>query len=290
MGKFKEGDKVMLSKGSSYYYPRATKNSTNPINIPGIIIKSNNTINTLNIRVRWSNKQENVYKESDLIIIKSNNMTTKKQTKAKKLELEDGQYFTAIYQKKKVRGYVHEVSGFGSTGFYLCGKGFSNQGCDDDANGFPSYEEVVLYSEETAEINLKAAGFTNFIICTDKRQIAIIEKDKMPLFQDWRVNDDGTYLTFGCGAVSIEKKNAKIFAEILADCNDMNLVREYRLGETDNDCDAKQYYEMRKWLEDNWTPAQKAAFDDTCDRIESEDGNYLDNLDPKKVKTFMAQF
>lgn len=284
MRKFKKGDIVTLSQDSQYYLKSATLSSSNPINIKGEVTNVSGE-HTLPVYVKWENNTTNAYNHKDLIPFK---MTIKKQ-KTGEFELKDGMYFTAIYKKNKVRGYVDDISGWGCETFVLCGKNFPNDVADEnDGCGFPSYLDIKINTGDKTMAVLKKAGITNFVECKDKRQIAVIQRDKMPMFKGWLVRDTGDLLTFGCGAVILNKKEAKIFAEILFDCNDSNLIINYRDVERDDDGSAKEYYKMRKWLEDNWTPAQIKAFNNVCAQIEEEED--IDDLYPKDVKAFMSQF
>ena len=231
-----------------------------------------------------------VVAEIKLLNSKTNNMATK-ATKKSGLIPKEGMYFTANMGKKKIRGYISSVysSSYNNLmGVMLDGKDFSR---NDEDGDFPTYEEINYYkTEETFEEALKRNKITNFVVCTDKRQKAVIDGDKSPMFGDWKVVNDGGILTFGCGKVKLSIKDAKLFAEIFCDYGCANEIACYQDTISGNDTCVEEYYQVRKYLEDNYTAAQKAIFDDVLETIDSSGEQDISGLECSEMKELLAKF
>lgn len=148
------------------------------------------------------------YTSKDVKIIK--NMA---KTKAKAAELpgllNDRDYFSATYGRKKIRGIVENIGSSEYPEFLLHN---SFVGKDNECTKKPDFPYAIeLDGDEKGTIaELKAAGITNYIVLKDKRQKAIVEKDRMPTFDvpgdDWKVRVEGQNFVFGCGDVELTRK------------------------------------------------------------------------------------
>lgn len=70
MNKFKAGNTVQIAKSSKYYGPDA--DSTNPKDIHGEVIDAEHVgLDNHTVKVQWDNELSNVYRESDLELVKS---------------------------------------------------------------------------------------------------------------------------------------------------------------------------------------------------------------------------
>lgn len=220
MDKFKKGDRVMISKKSSFYSYKCRKDSSNPANIGGTITTIDNGYGHLNIEVDWDNKTHNSYSEIDLILLKQTQMARRKRTTAAatspcEIELTDGMYFKATYKKPgsrttpiEIRGVVQEVD----TGeFDLCNR-FIGDNADEPEynNGFQKEYRVEMEAGRSVTKQLAEHGITNFTQLTDARQKAVVDKDKTPTIGDWtiRKDEDGSYVV-GCGDVTVSPSEMK---------------------------------------------------------------------------------
>lgn len=199
MTKFKVGDVVQISATSRYANKQNPKTSDNPMGVLGTINSISDGI-YLPISVLWENKINNRYNKEDLIIIKNKIMATKKKAAEKKeFELTQGMYFTATYKKKKIRGIVEYINS------YVCGLGNKTAGNDNGGDDFNYIIEVDIFNCDNHMDALKDAGVTNFKECTDKRQKAIIDTDKLPKFDGEVVRNIDGVLEFGCGSIKLTK-------------------------------------------------------------------------------------
>lgn len=287
--KFKKGDVVYLAETSDYYTSNAHKDSNNPINTKGVVIAANQD-SIFPLSVKWANKEINGYHHRDLTSIKPKTMA-KTVTKAKKkvggITPKEGMYFTATMNRRKIRGYV----GFARNGIYasvgLYGKFF-----DEESDGDWPTQLILDYddAEVTFEQELKRQGVNNFVVCTDKRQKAIIDGDQAATFRSWRVENDDGILVFGCGSVKIGVKDAKTFAEIFCDYGNPNEIHSYYETELGNLSDLEEYYQVRKYLEDNWTAAQKQVFDIILEQIFNSGEQEIMHLECSEMKKLLAKF
>jgi len=124
--------------------------------------------------------------------------------------LRDLQYFTATYNKRKIRGIAELVGSFDNL-YHLYNKTSGDvTECPDDNRGYAKFIEV--YGDTVAD--LKEAGVTNYVPCTDKRQIAIIDTDKNPEILGHTAQKDGNTFKFGCGAVELTRNEIKTFLKV----------------------------------------------------------------------------
>lgn len=292
MAKFKKGERVKIATTSYYYDPKAPKGSNNPINTEGTIIKIYR-IDALGISVNWDNGTNNSYSESDLEIAKTKQtMATKTATKKTALQLKAGQYFTVNYGKKKLRGYISDIDeSWGEDTATFCGRGFPNY--DDSAyDDYPSGDTVSRNNgddgdeTQTWEEALKENGYTNFVILTDRRQQAVIERDRMPEILGHRVSQEGNELSFGCGAVECTVAEAKTFGKMFPSFDPDNLKMFWEAEEEGvvNTCDIEDYLDTRNTL-NLFTKKEQEIFLDLVKQIDKEEG--IENLDADEVKALI---
>lgn len=167
---------------------------------------------------------------------------TPKKVAVKKVVLraKSGDYFSATYNGKKIRGRVSDVSGDYGLSWektYFLGNKSEGEYIDDhECYEFSKAVRVEWDKDEANfEIGLKDAGVTNFKILTDRREKRVIDNDILPEIAGYRisVNDDGTF-EFGCGAIKVNKDQIRSFLAIaeLIDEDDwsefMSLVDEMK--------------------------------------------------------------
>jgi hypothetical protein len=214
---------------------------------------------------------------------KTKEMAVKKQT-TKGLKLADGQYFTATFKKKKVRGYVEENYG----DFMLLGKDFDDDAEDDEEFPTALFIDMYAYDDDDSHTNvLKNNGITNFVLCTDKRQKAIIDGDKSIEVNGHRVHIKGNNVEFGCGAVSATKKEIKDFYSVYkgVDISDLesynDIIERFSKEELEAAINHHNYLQMQ-------TPAAIKAFSNIVKQMEEEDVR-LDDLDSSEVKQLIEK-
>lgn len=287
MAKFKRGDIVVLRKDSEYYIPKAPKYSSNPIHIEGVITSVGS--GEYGIQVKWNNNTTNGYSFKDLELFnqKTEKMATRKTT-TKQFQLEAGQYFTATYDKKKVRGVVANAPD-DYDNFVLYGKDFDDAPEDDDVE-FDTELYICMYNREgESHIDvLKDNGITNFVLLTDKRQKAIVDGDKCITVAGHRVHIKGNNVEFGCGAVNATKKEIKDFYAVYKDVN-IDEHMHYKeaidlIGETAFK-QAVAFYNQLKI----YTTAQQKAFNNLVKEMEKADDVLLEDLNRKEVDELMKK-
>ena len=131
-------------------------------------------------------------------------MATKKEFK-----LVDGQYYTAVVNRKKIRGIVWWD---GENQWYL----LNNQGVGDSYEDFDDdckFNHGLYMSEEDEDFEpishsemLKKHKVNQFQVVTDKRVKKVIDNDAVPEILGYRVRKKGDTYIFGCGAVRLTKK------------------------------------------------------------------------------------
>ena len=287
MAKFKKGDIVVLKKDSEYYIPKAPKYSSNPIHTEGVITSVSS--GEFGIQVKWNNNTTNGYSFKDLELFnqKTEKMATRKTT-TKQFQLEAGQYFTATYDKKKVRGVVANAPD-DYDNFVLYGKDFDDDAEDDDAE-FSTQLYIDMYGREDQSHTdvLKDYGITNFVLLTDKRQKAIVDGDKCLTVAGHKVHIKGNFVNFGCGAVSTTKKEIKDFYAVYKDV-DVNEHMRYKelideIGETAFE-EAVAFYNQFKM----YTTAQQKAFNNLVREMDNADNVFLEDLNRKEVDELMKK-
>lgn len=210
-----------------------------------------------------------------------------------------GMYFTATRDRKKIRGVISYIMSSDWTHYTrvtLAGKDFDNT--DDEAE-FPTYEDFNYDNTKFTfeEALKKELGITNFVVCTDKRQKAVIDGDKCPFFGDWRVNLEGEDLVFGCGEVQVSVKNAKTFVEMFCDYGEPDTIGEYaqvvfeeKLGDDVDSNHLESYYQVRKYLEENYTTAQIDVFNDVLDQILKSGEQEVEELECSSMRELLKKF
>lgn len=146
---------------------------------------------------------------------KSNKMAAKKKTTG--IVLKDGQYYTAVVNRKKIRGKVWEN---GSSEVYLLNnQSVGDECCDFDDDSDFSYGVLIekRYNSDKGEYeftqeSLDDAEVSSITIVTDRRIKKVIDSDILPETAGYKVrkNEDGTYV-FGCGAVKVTKTELEQF-------------------------------------------------------------------------------
>jgi hypothetical protein len=135
--------------------------------------------------------------------------TKKKVIEESPIVVVDGDYFSATYGKKKIRGIVEN---YGSDDFPELRLLNSTTGDEVDcANDYDFSHYIELGRNEKGTIeDLGNAKVKNYVVLKDKRQRAIVDKDKLPTLEtengDWRVVVDGDRFIFGCGNVTLSRK------------------------------------------------------------------------------------
>lgn len=167
----------------------------------------------LNIMVKWENGDVNSYNDKDLFISKN-----KKSMAKSVVKLGEGMYFTATYNRKKIRGMVYDSAG----DLYLCVRNGKEEADDDTFYGFPSYIHIGDKYDNHDEL-LKNAKINNFVECKDKRQKAIIDTDKSVKFNDWVVTRKGNKVVFGCGMVKLTIAQIEGWLEYKKKIEDYNI-------------------------------------------------------------------
>lgn len=125
----------------------------------------------------------------------------------------EGQYFTAVYNKEKIRGVVSTNSG--NSEYVLCNKTQGEDAsCADDNMGFAKYVDAYELTQDA----LEEAGISDFWLCTDKRQKAIIDTDKNPEVAGYVAQvdkDDEDVIKFGCGSVEFTREEIQLFLKAI---------------------------------------------------------------------------
>lgn len=136
-------------------------------------------------------------------LYKTETMAAKK-VNDKKIIVVEGDYFSATYEKKKIRGVVEVNYKY----FYLL-----NSTCGEELSDEHSFKYGIDLECEClgTEADLKKAGVTNYVVLKDKRQKALVARDERPelcVGQSGgchRVSIKGNTFTFGCGAVQLTR-------------------------------------------------------------------------------------
>lgn len=156
-----------------------------------------------------NNKHQINYFYNDLKLIK---MATKKATIDETIIVVEGDYFSATYNRKKIRGIVENLGDDDRPEFRLQNSQGAGEELDCPENAgeeFSHYIEVGYGILGTID-DLKEVGVTNYVVLKDKGQKAIIDKDKLPVLDtgngDWAVKVSGQSLIFGCGRVELTRK------------------------------------------------------------------------------------
>lgn len=130
---------------------------------------------------------------------------------AKKLDDEtqivfEGDYFSCTYNRKKIRGIV-EKNWTGTTLFLYNNIAGEDTDCGDTEVPWKYVIEIDPYGTET---DLKDARVTNYTVLKDKRQQAVIDKDRLPVLEteagNWKVDINKNTFIFGCGYVKLTKE------------------------------------------------------------------------------------
>lgn len=142
--------------------------------------------------------------------------------KEQDIVLKDGAYFTAKKNGKEFSGTVSYYDG--DTYAYLNNNSFDTESNDvvDNDNFFHAISVKMLewngsFTEEK-EIPVKDAmkreGITDFKIVKDKATIKKIENSKVPeTIAGENVSRDGDWISFGCGAIEVTKKELELFVK-----------------------------------------------------------------------------
>lgn len=124
--------------------------------------------------------------------------------------LNEGDYFSATVGRKKIRGIVGKS--WDDRFFLANSKEGSDVTCEDEEDGLGFSHAIYLAEDaEGTEQELYEEGVTNYTVLKDRRQKAIIERDKLPTLDMYSGNEykvaikDG-YFIFGCGAVELTRK------------------------------------------------------------------------------------
>lgn len=180
------------------------------------------------------NKYSINYLQSDLKLLKQKEMAAKKAITKKapkkgipaapimvELELTDGDYFTADYKKPGSRAGEVKIMGQilddGCGEYTLCN---SLSGYDDEtdnleaSSGYGKYINLDLEAGKSVTKQLAAIGITNYRVCSDKRQQAVIEKTKAPEINGYKVRKVGNTYVFGCGSVELTGPQIKVFYKV----------------------------------------------------------------------------
>lgn len=181
-------------------------------------------------------------------------MATRKKDNVKTI-VKEGDYFSAIYKRKKIRGIVgfNEYDNF----FFLA----SNQAghdvkCEGEDENLGFSHAIWLEEREEGEgteQHLYDEGVTNYTVLKDKRQKAIIDKDKLPNLEigqdNYRVSINSGLFVFGCGNVELTKEQIEGYLryreirEELAEYEG-NYIEEMSIGEV------RAYLELKEDTED----------------------------------------
>lgn len=175
--------------------------------------------------------------------------TVKTEKYSPKIIVVQGEYFSATYKNKKIRGIVVE-DGHGDHLILENAQAGDDRQADDDTSDFP----FGVYLEEDAlgtEEDLKNAGVSNYVVLKDKRQKAVVDMDKLPILDagtnSWKVRVSGNKFIFGCGNVELTRAQIEGY---LRWRKKYNVPEMNDLGQSDledvSKADAMKYYAYKE--------------------------------------------
>lgn len=213
----------------------------------------------------------------------------KKFDMAKKVDdtivVKEGDYFTATYNRKKIRGIV----GIYNDSVTL----FNNQAgqhlkCEEDNETGLTYGIKLREFEDGTAAELKKARVNNYTVLKDRRQKAIIDKDKLPEIEvsnsDYKVSIEDGLFVFGCGAVELTKEQIegylrhRVVTEKLEELEG-NSIEDLSVEEIE------RYLEIKKETDED----DEGLYDEVV-RAASSEGHYESDLNHIPEENIKALF
>ena len=220
----------------------------------------------------------------------------KKKLDNEKIIVKDGDYFSATYNRKKIRGIVknHGSENYPALVLYNSTVGEDTDCNDDDELRFLFSIHLSL-DEKGTEEELYNAGVTNYVVLRDKRQKAIVDKDKFPVLEtnngDWAVNVEGNKFIFGCGNVELTKNEIEGYLKYRKIVPDgLDYIRTIGM----EDCSIEEIEKYLKYLMDgrkSTIQKHKTLYDYVIDavsnHISEDDVNNIGEAEIKKLFAYM---
>lgn len=215
-------------------------------------------------------------------------MATRKKDNVK-IIVKEGDYFFATYNRKKIRGIVGWDE-YDEHFFLANNKEGVDVKCEDELDnlGF-SYAICFNHRDEAdgegTEKHLYDEGVTNYIVLKDKRQKAIIDKDKLPALEvghdNYRVSVEDGVFVFGCGDVELTKEQIERylrFREIKDELNDY----EGNNIENMETKDIKAYLKLRE----NIVEGDRECYDEVISAASNNyhDEDQVNNIDEADIR------